>query len=193
MGHYIGRRGTRTLLHAPRTARAIGRELNVFVTVRLWQLGCDEWTAAKHTRAIRSDWFARWSRRDAKGGIFPKNGAPTHTGVIEADGGVHMHWMLHIRPENIDWFKQSLSARLKRQFKLTELPEGALDIRSAPNPEGLKLYFAKSVEPRYGRAWGIRPGGGGYVNGRRVWTSLNLGPAHWMPRRDAYRAALRGA
>lgn len=191
MGHHIGRRGARTLLHAPRTARAIGRPLNVYVTIRLWQLGSDEWTAAKAARAIRSSWFGRWSRRAAKNGACPENGPPTHTGVVEAEGGVHMHWMLHVRTENLEWFIQSLTARLKRQFGLSALPEGALDVRMVTNDEGLKLYFAKSVDPRYGRAWGIRPGAGGHVSGRRVWTSLNLGPAHWMPRRDAYRAARR--
>lgn len=191
MGKHIGRRGARSLLHAPRTARAIGRDLNVFVTIRLWQLGSDEWTVAEHARAIRSDWFARWSQRSAKRGKYPANGTPTHTGVIETDGGIHMHWMLHIRPENLEWFEQSLKARIKRQFGVDELPDDIIMIKTAHNPDGLKLYFAKTVEPRYAKAWGIRPAPSGYINGRKVWTSLNLGPAQWMPLREAYRASQR--
>lgn len=102
-----------------------------------------------------------------------------------------MHWMLHIRPENLEWFKQSLTARVKRQFGVDQLPEGTIDVRTAYNPEGLKLYLTKTLEPRYARAWGIKTAPSGYINGRKIWTSLNLGPAHWMPRRDAYRASQR--
>lgn len=38
-GHFIRRKAAATLLHSARTAEAIGRPLNTFVTVNLWQLG----------------------------------------------------------------------------------------------------------------------------------------------------------
>ena len=181
------------MLHAPRTAAALGRPLNTFVTIRLWQLGSDEWTASKDALRLRSEWFQRWSRRSAKRGLCPANGPPTHTGVIEAQGGVHMHWLLHVKPENEEWFEESLIARIKRQFKIKVIPEGAIQIKPAYEPEGAKLYLAKTLIPRYARAWGIRPvAHPGHIMGRAVFTSRNLGPSEWMPRRDAYRASIRG-
>ena len=181
------------MLHAPRTAAALGRPLNTFVTIRMWQLGSDEWSVSKDVLRLRSEWFQRWSRRPARGGSCPANGTPTHTGVIEAKGGVHMHWMLHIKSANDDWFEKSLIARVKRQFGIKVIPDGAIEIKQIDNPEGLKLYFAKTLIPRYARAWNIRTvSHPGHIAGRAVFTSLNLGPSEWMPRRDAYRASMRG-
>ncbi|MBO9479751.1 hypothetical protein J7382_19590, partial [Shimia sp. R11_0] len=152
----IGRKAGRSLLHSVRTAKAIGRELNTYVTINYWELGSTEnsifWDFAK----TRTEWFLRWSRYAPKKG-GQRNGPPTWTYVHEAPNGLaHTHWIVHVRPENAWRFKAALEKQLKKQFGLDRLPSGALHIESVYNGEGLKLYLAKGIQPMYGDLWGIR-------------------------------------
>ncbi len=92
----IGRKAGSSLLHSVPTAKAIGRELNIYITINFWELGSNEnsifWDFAK----LRTEWFLRWSRYEPKR-AGKKNGAPTWTYVHEAPNGLaHTHWLVHI-------------------------------------------------------------------------------------------------
>lgn len=58
-----------------------------------------------------------------------------------------------------------LAARIEqallKKFGLKNLPEGSLHIAPVGNAEGLKLYLVKTIDPRFGRLWGIRAEDGG--------------------------------
>ena len=193
---YIRRKAGATILHGPRTARSHGRPLNTFVTIRFWQLGSTADTIEADFRRLKSEWFQRWSSRPStrKGKLYlPANGTPTYSHVHENNGGgPHTHWSLHIEPQNAERFAEGLERRIKRQFGLSELPEGAVDIRPITNDEGLKKYMAKTLDPSFARYCRITSEDGGYIRGRRADSSRNLGPATWQPLKEAYKAKSRG-
>lgn len=183
---FIRRKAAASLLHSARTAKAIGRPLNTFVTVNLWQLGLTADDASRFFQDVRERHFQRWSSYTPRGGITSRNGPPTYVWVIEAPAArAHVHWMLHIEPGREQAFADMLHRCLSRRTKRTTT-DGSVMIEPVTNAEGLKLYFAKGIDPHLGRLWRIRPVDCGAVAGRRAGTSRNLGPAEWRPRKAAY-------
>lgn len=93
--------------------------------------------------------------------------------------------------------KHTFAAVLKRwivrRMGIAQVPEGVIEIARIDNAEGLKLYFAKGLDPHLARLWRIRPVESGLVHGRRAGTSRNLGPAEWQPRKAAYQRTRRKA
>ena len=188
----IKRKAGASLLHSARTADAIGRPLNTFVTVNLWQLGISHEDASAFFQKLREKPFGSWSRYRPRGTLAPRNGSPTHAWVIEAPSGrAHVHWMLHIRPEQADGFAAKLVLWVVRQAGIENIPRGALQIKPVRNAEGLKLYFAKGLQPQLAKLWRIVPTDQGIVHGRRVGTSRNIGPAEWRPRKALHQRRRR--
>ena len=191
----ISRKAGTTMLHAPRTANACGRPFNTFVTIRFWQLGSTAESLEADFRRLRAEWFQRWSSRPSirAGQVHqPRNGPPTYSFVHENQSGrPHTHWAVHVLPENRERFIRALERRICRQFGLSALPVGALSVDEVHNAEGLKLYMTKTLDPHYGRMWGIRTEDGGEIRGRRADSSRNLGPSTWRPLKAAYRAGTR--
>ncbi|OWU69958.1 hypothetical protein [Phaeobacter sp. 22II1-1F12B] len=189
---FIKRKAAASLLHSVRTAEAIGRPFNTFVTVSLWHLGLGPEDASRFFREVRERHFQRWSSYVPRGGTAPRNGAPTYAWVIEAPRELaHVHWMLHVRPGQERAFAAVLERWIARRMTLATIPEGIIEIARIGNAEGLKLYFAKGIDPHLAKLWRIRPVDSGLVHGRRVGTSRNLGPAEWQPRKAAYQRSRR--
>jgi len=100
--HYINRKAGASLLHAPRTAKAIGRPLNVHVTVSLWKIGIAAHEAFDMFAKLRNQRFQRWSTYTPADSDKPRNGPPTHAWVFEApEERLHLHWMVHIQSGNM--------------------------------------------------------------------------------------------
>jgi hypothetical protein len=117
---------------------------------------------------------------------------PIYAYVHEATHDLpHTHWMVHIQPRNAALFATRLEQVLKKTFSLPSIPEGALHIAAIENAEGLKLYMVKTLDPRFGRLWGIRTENGGRIAVRRADTSRNIGPSFWQPQKARYKDALR--
>lgn len=187
----IGRKAGSSLLHSVRTAKAIGRELNTYITINFWELGGDENSIFWDFATLRTDWFLRWSRYEPKRG-GKKNGTPTWTYVHEAPNGLaHTHWLVHLHPENVWRFKIALEKQLMKQFGLSTLPSGAVHIENVYNGEGLKLYLAKGIQPMYGDLWKIRHEDMGMIAHRRADTSRNIGPSVRAPLIAQYKQARR--
>lgn len=191
---FIKRKAAASLLHSVRTAEAIGRPFNTFVTVSLWHLGLGPDEASQFFRELRERHFTRWSAYTPRGTTRSRNGPPTYSWVIEApDCLAHVHWMLHVQPGQERAFAAVLQRWIVRRMGLERIPEGVIQIAHIDNAEGLKLYFAKGIDPHLARLWRIRPVESGLVHGRRAGTSRNLGPAEWQPRKAAYQRTRRRA
>jgi hypothetical protein len=191
---FIKRKAAASLLHSVRTAEAIGRPFNTFVTVSLWHLGLGPEDASQFFRDVRERHFMRWSGYMPRGTTSPRNGPPTYAWVIEAPRDlVHVHWMLHVQPGQERAFAAVLERWIVRRMRIAQVPEGVIEIARIDNAEGLKLYFAKGLDPHLARLWRIRPVESGLVHGRRAGTSRNLGPAEWQPRKAAYQRTRRRA
>lgn len=189
---FIKRKAAASLLHSVRTAEAISRPFNTFVTVSLWQLGLGPDDASKFFRDMRERHFMRWSAYTPRGTASPRNGPPTYAWVIEAPHSrAHVHWMLHVQPGQEHAFAAALRRWIGRRMEIAQVPEGVIEIACIDNAEGLKLYFAKGLDPHLARLWRIRPVESGLVYGRRAGTSRNLGPAEWQPRKAVYQRARR--
>jgi hypothetical protein len=95
--------------------------------------------------------------------------------------------MLHIKPGQENEFAKSLYRWIQRRTGESSIPQSAVHIEPVYNAEGLKLYFAKGIDPNLAKLWNIKPVDSGPVTGRRCGTSRNLGPAEWQPRKAAYK------
>lgn len=139
--------------------------------------------------------FVRWSTYSPRGGSEARNGKPADTWQIEAPGGRHhVHWMLHIKPTNRKDFEKKLIKWVKAMAgKKTDeaIPDDAVYVSDLPNPEGMKLYMGKGIDPFYARMFGINPVDCGTVYGVRGGTARSLGPSVWRPLKRAYQASLR--
>lgn len=192
--HYIKRKAATNLLHAPRTATALGRPFNTHVTINFWQLGCDETNVFDVFAKLRNERFQRWSSYAPVGSEAARNGPPTYAWVIEADKGLHhIHWMVHIATDQLMHFSGSLRKWLVKVNDGQAIPDDAVMIQQIDNAEGLKKYLAKGTEPHFARFCSIHPQDTGPVYGRKSGVSRNLGPAEWMPRKVAWKTARRRA
>lgn len=192
--HNIRRKAATNLLYAPRTAKAHNRTLNTFVTINFWQFDVIEDQAFDLFAKLRNVPFQRWSTYVPSGQNEQRNGPPTYTWVFEADKGLlHLHWAVHIKPEQQLHFTESLRKWIRRLFDVADIPDGALQIKPIHNAEGFKLYMAKGIDPHYGKLWNIEPQDTGLIYGPRAGVSRNLGPAEWKPRKAAYKASRRRA
>lgn len=189
---FIKRKAAASLLHSARTAEAIGRPFNTFATISLWHLGLGPEAASGFFRVVRERHFQRWSGYTPRGSAISRNGPPTYTWVIEAPSGrAHVHWMLHVQSGQERAFATMLNRWIARRMNIPSVAEGIIEIARIDNAEGLKLYFAKGLDPYLARLWRIRPVDSGLVHGRRSGTSRNLGPAEWRPRKAAYQRSRR--
>jgi hypothetical protein len=189
--YHMGRKAGASILHSVRSAEALGRPLNTFVTINFWQLGSTAETIFRDFADLREAWFQRWSSYRLRKNAPPRNGVPTYAYVHEATHDLpHTHWMVHIQPENAA-LSTRLAQVLKRPSAFRPSPEGALHITAIENAEGLKLYMVKTLDPRFGRLWGIRTENGGRIAIRRADTSRNIGPSFWQPRKASYKRTLR--
>lgn len=193
---YIGRKAATTILHSARTAKSIGRPFTHFLTLRLWELGSTPETVTSDFSEIRQ-WFRRWSERAStrKGHqVYPSNGTATHIYAIESTSGLsagdfpHVHWVIHLKDVNEERFMKALKVRLAKQFNvLSDIPNDVIHWEKVTNPEGIKLYLVKAIDPLYADLWNIDHTDGGYVRGRRADASRNLGPRVWKPLKAEYK------
>ncbi len=187
--HFIKRKAAASLLHSVRTARAIRRPFNTFVTINFWQLNVSPSNAYETFQRLRDAHFQRWSMYRPVGIGEARNGPPTYAWAIEAPRQLaHLHWMLHIAPTQKHNFRVALDRWLMHLLRWEQMPEGVVDVRPAYNPEGLKLYLAKGIDPALGKHWNINPVPSGIVSKRRSGTSRNLGPAEWRHRKALWKA-----
>jgi len=183
----MGRKSGASLLHAVRSADALGRPLNILVTIHMGQLGSSVDTVF-HDFAELREWFRRWSGNTPK--RHPRNGTPPYAYVHENENGLpHTHWMVHVHPLNWARFEAELTRWLMKFFNIKKLPAGAVQVKEAYNPEGLKLYMAKNLDPYFAELWNIEWEEGGPIAFRRADVSRNLGPKFWKRQKAAYKAA----
>jgi hypothetical protein len=166
---------------AHRFAEAIGRPLNLAVTLNLSHTACDPEKASEAFERFRDNHFTRWLRyqsQKARKAGRPDFGPPTYTWVIEAkDGYPHVHWNLHIHPS----LKKPLLAKIEKWLAKAageiEKPFGAVHSTAITNTNGLARYCMKGIDPYQAKAKFIRPEYQGTVIGKRCGVSESLGPS----------------
>jgi hypothetical protein len=165
---FISKRQTANLIAALQFADEIGLPLNVSVDIA-WIFFSG--TVDDRTRFARwQERLSKWARRHG----FPL--AMIWTREVGKYGSPHTHALIHVPPLLIQdgTFKHALERSLE--------PEGgpihnkAIFIRLAYRPLGKLLYNLKGTDPKHASDFGIRPAYQGFLSGKRVGFTQNLGP-----------------
>ena len=106
---HLGRKATTAIKQSFRTAAAIDRPLNTYVTINIMQTEAPEEETSARFLKLRERRFGRWASYTPKGAKGSRNGPPTDVWVIEAPNGhAHIHWVLHVDPTQQDEFEKKL-------------------------------------------------------------------------------------
>jgi len=174
MSDLIGLLPSRNVHLGVRLARTLNLDLNHFVSFNFGQTSCPEESADLAFAKLRAN-FGKWARRPGKS-RWVLAVPPTFVWVIENPNGcLNAHWLVHVPLERQDEFAANLpkwfEAAVGEVYSLN-----AIKIQLVTNAEGLKAYFLKGLHPSAARRFGIRHIYQGWVTGRRVGHSKNIGP-----------------
>lgn len=177
---FLGRKAISAIKQAPRTAEAIGRPLNLFVTINVYHTACSVEDISKKFQVLRSRRFARWASYKPSGAQFPRNGSPTDAWVLEAPNSHHnIHWLLYVRPERQREFIERLEIWVSEVFGEIGTGERVVHVQHADRPAGAAKYMAKGADPKYVSFYWLddvaKPQG--MIYGKRGGVSQNLATA----------------
>jgi hypothetical protein len=174
MSDLIGLLPSRNVHLGVRLASALKLDLNQFVTFNFTQTSCPPESADLAFAKLRAS-FAKWARRPGKSRWLLAV-PPTFVWVIENPNDcLNGHWLVHVPAER----QAEFAANLPKWFEAAVgevYSQNAIKIKSVTNAEGLKAYFLKGLHPSAARKFGIRHIYQGWVTGRRVGHSKNIGP-----------------
>jgi hypothetical protein len=96
--------------------------------------------------------------------------------VIENQSGcLNAHWLVHVPPARHQEFKDKLPNWLEVATGIVYSPR-AINIKTSSNPKGAGRYMLKGMYPSIAHSFDIRPEYQGWVTGRRIGHSKNIGP-----------------
>ena len=152
----------------------IGLDLNRFVTFNFSLTSCPPDQAALAFSKLRSS-FGKWARRPGKAHRLSAV-PPTFVWVLENPNDcLNAHWLVHVPADR----QAEFEALLPKWFEAVVgdvFSEKAIKIKPVTNTEGLKAYLLKGLHPSLARMFGIRHEYQGWVTGRRIGHSKNIGP-----------------
>jgi hypothetical protein len=171
---YIRQLPARNLHHGIRLAESKGYGLNTFVTFCFSLTGCPEEQTDKAFQKIRTN-YGKWITRPSKD-VARYKAPPTFVWVIEnKDCCLNAHWMVHVPTTRQNEFQDKVEEWLNSATGII-YSDKAIDIKQVTNPKGLEKYMLKGMFPTVARDFGINPEYQGWVTGRRIGHSKNIGP-----------------
>jgi hypothetical protein len=171
---YIRQIPARNLHHAIRLADSKGLSLNTFVSINFSLTACPEEETDLAFQKIRFT-FGKWVSRPSREAAEHK-APPTFVWVIENQSNcLNAHWLVHLPAARREDFQERLPAWLESAAGLVHSPN-AIDMRPASNPKGAGCYMLKGMYPSMAQNFGIEAEYQGWVTGRRIGHSKNLGP-----------------
>jgi hypothetical protein len=182
----INRKPGSNLWHAFNMAADRGLPFTLHVTLNFRHTACTPGAESVALSELIARHFAPWWRRPPRKLRLEPVGMYAYAWVIEAAGGhTAAHWALHLPDNRLDDF-------------LTRLPDWLASVTggnfdgqaihhgSAYNPNGLRLYMLKGVDPTYAAFCKIEHRPQGEVVGKRSGFSRSLGPA--ARQREGYKS-----
>src|SRR5665213_2362470 len=174
MSDLIGRLPSRNVHLGVRLACILNLDLNQFVTFNFTQTACPPESADLAFAKLRAS-FGKWARRPGKSRWLVAV-PPTFVWVIENPNDIlNAHWAVQVPVER----QAEFAANLPKWFEAAVgevYSDNAIKIKPVTNDEGLKAYFLKGLHPSAARTFGIRHLYQGWVTGRRIGHSKNIGP-----------------
>ena len=181
----------RNLHHGIRLASSLGLDLNLFISINFTLTDCPAEKTDIAFAQIRTH-FGKWITRPRKtesGYQAP----PTFVWVIEnPDGCLNAHWLVHVPSARQDEFQTKLDKWLGAAAG-TVYSEKAVHIEPAKTPTAVGKYMLKGMHPALARQFAIDHVYQGWVTGKRIGCSKNVGPAQVveMRKQGRYRPARR--
>lgn len=171
---YIRRIPARNLHHGIRLAESIGLPLNLFVSINFALTSCPEDRVSLDFQRVRAA-FGKWVTRPHKKDAIHK-APPTYVWVIENQAGcLNAHWLVHVPRARQKEFRQLLTKWLENATG--EIYDTrAIDIKLARKVKGVGRYMLKGMHPAMARNFAIEHEYQGWVTGRRIGHSKNIGP-----------------
>jgi hypothetical protein len=164
----------RNLHHGIRLASSLGLTLNLFVSINFSLTDCPEDSVDIAFAKVREH-YGKWIRRPRKA-ASEHQAPPTFVWVIEnPDGCLNAHWLLHVPAARLDEFPTKLDRWLGAAAG-TVYSDKAIHIEPAITPTAVGKYMLKGEYPSLAREFGIRPVYQGWVTGKRIGCSKNVGP-----------------
>ena len=171
---YIRHLPARNLHHGIRLAESKGLTLNTFVSLNFSLTDCPAPETDTSFQKLRTI-FTKWVTRPPKDNNSPK-APPTFVWVIENQCEcLNAHWLVHVPAGRLCEFRAKLSTWLERAAGQV-FSDKAIDIRPAQHPTRIGKYMLKGMYPSLARDFAIRPEYQGWVTGRRIGHSKNIGP-----------------
>jgi hypothetical protein len=175
MSEYIRPRPSANAHHAISFAKEIGYPLNLFVSINFSLTACLDEDTDVAFRRLRQ-FFTKWTSRPHKKVRFHA-APPTFVYSIENQSGVlNTHWLVHVPSPRHDEFSSQLGTWLEKAAGPVYDTLKAIDIQPVTSARSVGKYLLKGNYPSKARDWDIRPEYCGWVTGRRVGHSQNLGP-----------------
>lgn len=173
---YINRKPASNLGHAISSAVQQGLSLNYLVTISFRHTTCDPKEASARFARLRENYFGPWLRRPSRLDKGATTCPPTFVWVLEAEGGIAAHWLVHLPPNRVADFTVKLPRWVRKAIGDLTCEASAIDIREAYNPQGCRGYLLKGIDPVFADFYKVRHVPQGAVIGKRSGFSRNLGP-----------------
>lgn len=165
---------SRNLHHGIRLAARLFLPLNLFVSFNFSLTDCPEEQTDLAFAQLRAA-FGKWARRPQKADLGIEV-PPTFVWVIENQSGIlNAHWLVHVPTARQAEFAAKLPEWLAAAAGKVH-SVSAIHIRTAPTPMAAEKYMLKGLNPTLARMFNIDSSPQGWVTGRRIGHSKNLGP-----------------
>jgi hypothetical protein len=172
---YIRPRPSRNVHHAISLAKVKGLPLNRFVSLNFSLTDCPEASTDLAFRRVR-EFFTKWTNRPHKK-ARAHAAPPTFVYCIENQNSVlNAHWLVHVPTARHAEFAAKLEIWLIKATGGVYDELRAINIQSVTSARGVGKYLLKGLYPSMARNWDIRPEYCGWVTGRRIGHSQNIGP-----------------
>jgi hypothetical protein len=171
---YIRRIPARNLHHAIRLAKSKGLPLNLFVSLNFSLTTCVEDRLDICFRLVRTR-FTKWTTQPGRKKLALA-APPTFVWVLENQGAcLNAHWLVHVPDERHTEFETKLPSWLEEATGCI-LDARSIDVRLADNSLKRGRYMLKGMFPSMARNFAIEAQETGWITGRRIGHSRNLGP-----------------
>jgi hypothetical protein len=165
----------RNLHHGIRLASSLGLDLNLFISINFSLTNCPEEKTDIAFAQIRAH-FGKWITRPRKTASGPQ-APPTFVWVIENPAGcLNAHWLVHVPAARQDEFQTKLDKWLGAAAGMV-YSEKAIHVQPAKTPTAVGKYMLKGMHPALARQFAIEHVYQGWVTGKRIGCSKNVGPS----------------
>ncbi len=176
--HFIEYRQFRTLWAAVDAAQALGKPLNLFVTINFSLADCPEELVSSKFGHLRENHFSPWLRYVSRLLRAADRSPPLYIWVIENRSGMcHVHWLVHMPPRLKRRFEAKVPDWVAAVCERVYCSSGVVQIATIYDLEGLRRYVLKGVHPNHAARHRLKAVPQGIVVGKRCGVSKSLGPA----------------